>query len=277
MREKLSHKAGRRAMVRSAQCVMKEHWHPESLVVPAGDPVGNESHRRGRIALKKAKKAKKKKKKRKKRKKRSSSSSSRSSGATSDLSERRKRVFRRASDLARSAARSQRAAVENPDKVVLESSAELCAVLPAARPGASSSSMTQHGGSPAKFLPSLFVPYFMLMLDKKLQGPGMQRNEREARTLCEMLDAVLEGRTMQATMLPLERLMAVEAYLDSDAGGCCMARQLEMAARRGQGPLTGRDRMLAIQDTRDEQRGSGRLPTRQDGGGGGRRQHLRHE
>ena len=130
---------------------------------------------------------------------------------------------------------------------------------------------------PGWSLPSLFAPYFMLMLYKKLQEPGMQRNEQEARTLCEMRGALLEGRTMQAMMFGLGKLKAFEASLDSDAGGWGTARQLEMAARPGQGLVTGLDRMLAIQDKRDEQRGSGRLPTRQDRGGGGRRQYLRHE
>ena len=91
-----------------------------------------------------------------------------------------------------------------------------------------------------------------------------------------MLDALLEGRTMQAMMLALGRLKAVEASLDSDAGSWGTARQLEMAARPGQGLVTSRDRMLAIQDSRGEQRGSGRLPTRQDRGGGGRGQYLQH-
>ena len=113
----------------------------------------------------------------------------------------------------------------------------------------------------------MFVPYFMLVLDKKLQGTHMQRNEREARTLCELLDALLEGRTMQAIMLALGRLKAVEASLSPESGGWSTARQLELAARPGQGLVSSRDRQLASRDTRDEARGLARP------GRGGGRQH----
>ena len=68
----------------------------------------------------------------------------------------------------------------------------------------------------------MFVRYFRLLLDKKLQGLGRQRHEREARTLVGDSGRPvreIEGCTMTAMMLVLGRLEAVEVSLDQEAGG----------------------------------------------------------
>ena len=143
----------------------------------------------------------------------------------------------------------------HPDRVLLEALQELSTCLPVSRPGASSSS---GGGCEAVAdLPCLFVPYHMMLLEKKLANHaagGAKRNEREARTLCEILDALLAGRTLGAIMLALARLKAVEASVDPQGGGWSHASQHELAARPGQGLVNSRDRTLANRDQRDELR-----------------------
>ena len=104
---------------------------------------------------------------------------SHSSTGSSTVIESRERLFRSARDLGSYANRAQKQALTNPDRVLLETIAELLALLPAARPGASS---TVGGGyEEAQKLPSLFVAYHAQILSGKLtaSGQGSHRNERE--------------------------------------------------------------------------------------------------
>ena len=103
-------------------------------------------------------------------------------------------------------------------------------------------------------LPALFISYYSIVLTKKLTGGRNARNERECRTLCEILDAVISGKLLRAAMVALGRLKAVESSPDPDGGGWALARQMELTARPEQGLVSGRDRALEARDQRDEQR-----------------------
>ena len=107
----------------------------------------------------------------------------------------------------------------------------------------------------ARSLPALFTSYHTLVLLPRLNGmQGAQRNEREARTLCEILDGLVEGRVLPAMMVALQRLKAIEASLDQGVGGWNVARQMEITARPGAGLVSQRDRTAAQRDQRDEAR-----------------------
>ena len=191
------------------------------------------------------------------RRRRSSSSrsrtSSRSSSASSGTSESRQRLFRTARDLGGFANRAQRMALVEPDRVLVESLAELSAILPATRPGASTS--VGGGYEAAAKLPQLFVSYHSLILQQRLAASDRgSRNEREARTLCELLDALLGGGTLGAIMIALQRLKAIEASIDPQGGGWQHAAQHELTARPNQGLVSQKDRTLANRDVRDELR-----------------------
>ena len=76
----------------------------------------------------------------------------------------------------------------------------------------------------------------------------------EARTLCELLDALLGGGTLGAIMIALQRLKAIEASIDPQGGGWHHAAQHELTARPNQGLVSQKDRTLANRDVRDELR-----------------------
>ena len=254
VRERISWRAGRLSAVRIAQRALRDNYHPAGMTVAAGDPKGEEKHGGWRKQDKRKKKKKKKKKRSRKRNaegESSDSASSESSGSSS-LSSSRERVFREASGVSRNASRSLRAAIEQPDNTLVDSLADLCAVLPASTPGAVSAS----GGRlmVAQKLPSLFVAYHTIILSRRFTDRAHARSERETRTLCEVLDLLLAGKTMQAIMVTLGRLKAVESSLDADGGGWQVARQMELTARPDQGLVSSRDRALAQRDSRDEQR-----------------------
>ena len=280
VRELLSLRAGRLYTSRAATRVLRANPHPEVVAAPAG-PAFGEVRRRRKQRHKDSKEGKDRRSSRDRRRKRrrgSSSSdsrhSSRSSTGSSSVSESHERLFRGARDLGSYATRAQKQAVTNPDRVLLETIAELLALLPAARPGASS---TVGGGyEAAQSLPSLFVPYHAQILSAKLSAgssQGSNRNERESRTLCEILDTLLQGRTLNGIMVALARLKAIEASVEPATGGWAFASQHELIGRPGQGLVSQRDRTLAIRDQRDEQRSRVQrgLPGVDKGKGRGRR------
>ena len=258
VRELLSLRAGRLYSTRAATRVFRANPHPEAVAAPTGPAFGEVRRRRKRRHKDSDDKDRRSSKSRRRKRRRGSSSgdsrhSSRSSSGS--VSESRERLFRSARDLGSYATRAQKQALTNPDRVLLETIAELLALLPAARPGASS---TVGGGyEAAQSLPSLFVPYHAQILSPKLTASGSQgssRNERESRTLCEILDTLLQGRTLNGIMVALARLKAIEASVEPATGGWAFASQHELIGRPGQGLVSQRDRTLAIRDQRDEQR-----------------------
>ena len=103
------------------------------------------------------------------------------------------------------------------------------------------------------------------------------RNEREARTLCEILDFALKGMSMRLVMTALGRLKAIETVTDPGGGGWAVARHHELIPKSHSSMVTGRDRENATRDHRDEQKialSSSPYRPQRDGGGdrGGRRQ-----
>ena len=144
-------------------------------------------------------------------------------------------------------------ALVEPDRVLVESLAELTAILPATRPGASTS--VGGGCEAAAKLPQLFVSYHSLILQQRLAASDRgSRNEREARTLRELLDILLGGGTLGAIVIALQRLKAIEASIDPQGGGWQHAAQHELTARPNQGLVSQKDRTLANRDVRDELR-----------------------
>ena len=140
VREILSLRSGRLCSSRTCRRLVKATEHPADLLPPEG-PCFGEAKRRPRKRRKKEKSEGRRKSR--KRRRRSSSSRSPSSGhssASSDgTSESRERLFRTARDLGGFANRAQKMALVQPDRVLVESLAELSAILPATRPGASTS------------------------------------------------------------------------------------------------------------------------------------------
>ncbi len=111
-----------------------------------------------------------------------------------------------------------------------------------------------------KTVPPLFVTYFELILESQLQGNQMQRNEREARTLCEILDWALKGETLKLIMVALGRLKAIETVIEPGASGWNVARHHELIPRaQSTGMLTSRYRENVSRDVRDEARTQGQL------------------
>jgi len=111
----------------------------------------------------------------------------------------------------------------------------------------------------------------MRRFDGAQQGSKM-RDERESRTLCEMMDALLRGDPLFALMMGTARLKAIEASLNPNAGGWGVARHLELAPTRDTGLLTQRDQERASRDHRDVMRThhGGHLPGRRPGKGAGK-------
>jgi len=110
----------------------------------------------------------------------------------------------------------------------------------------------------------------MRRFDGAQQGSKM-RDERESRTLCEMMDALLRGDPLQL-MVGTARLKAIESSLNPNAGGWGVARHLELAPTRDICLLTQRDQERASQDHRDVMRThhGGALPGRRPGKGAGK-------
>jgi hypothetical protein len=281
VRELLSLRSGRLHSTRSCKRLLKETPHPADLQAPEGPCHGDVKRRPPKRKREKEKKKRKERRRSRKRRRRSSSSRSCSSTSSSDSSSRtsesRQRLFRSARDLAGFANRAQKQALSQPEKVLVESLAELATILPGAKPGASSSSVGGGYEAAAK-LPPLFVSYHSLVLSARLAGSDRSsRNEREARTLCEILDVLLSGGILAAIMIALQRLKAIEASIDPQGGGWSHAAQHELTARPGQGLVSQKDRTLANRDVRDEQRSRAPrgLPPIGKGNGKGREQRDR--
>ena len=119
-------------------------------------------------------------------------------------------VFRKASAVGRVAARSQREAFTQPHLVLVEALTEMSRLLPRAAAGANLDQAEIF-----KTLPPLFVTYFKLILEKELQRPQMQRNEREARTLCEILDWAFNP--------PIRSAHRISVTVDAGPPNACLA------------------------------------------------------
>ncbi len=274
--------------MRTARRLSKAHGAAVELPGPASDEEFFKSMKKEKqhAAKKKRKESKRKRRSRSghgsSRKRRRSSSTS-SSPTKSSSSSDSMAVFRKASAVARAATRSQREALTQPHLVLVDTLTEMSRLLPRATVGA-----TLDRAEIFKTVPPLFVTYFKLILESQLQASHMQRNEREARTLCEILDWALKGETMKLVMVALGRLKAIETVIEPGGSGWNVARHHELIPRaQSTGMLTSRDRENVARDVRDEARTQTQLrgapgprpdqppprtppPGRRDQGGGNR-------
>ena len=111
-----------------------------------------------------------------------------------------------------------------------------------------------------KTLPAVFTTWFSLILMSALRNQqGGKHNEREARTIVEVCDALLEGDTVLAFMLLLGRLRAITSVVipEGSQGGWAVAQQYEILRTSNSGLLSARDRDNAQRDHRDALRAAG--------------------
>ena len=75
-----------------------------------------------------------------------------------------------------------------------------------------------------KKLPALFVPYFTLVLGPKIQS--QERNSRECRTLCEIMDSLCEGNLARVGDVAMQRYKALACATDD--GSWALASEIEV-------------------------------------------------
>ena len=113
-------------------------------------------------------------------------------------------------------------------------------------------------------LPAVYVAYYTQILRPIMAALPTARNDREARTLCEIMDAGLQGDVMRMLMLSLGRLKALQSSMERDGGGWQVAQNFEMIPPPNASLLSERDRQNVARDYRDQmtslQMVRGRLP-----------------
>ena len=121
-----------------------------------------------------------------------------------------------------------------------------------------------------KTLPPIFVAWFTLNLLPRLRAQsGAAGREREARTIVEACDQILNGDPLGTLMTLLGRLRALTSVTTQEGSGdrWALASQYEVLATSTDGLLSQRDRARAQRDLSDtlraqgQQRGSA-LPAR---------------
>ena len=118
-------------------------------------------------------------------------------------------------------------------------------------------------------LPPIFVAWFTLNFLPRLRAQSSAAGrEREARTIVEACDQILNGDPLGTLMTLLGRLRALTSVTAQEgAGGWALASQYEVLATSTDGLLSQRDRARAQRDLSDtlraqgQQRG-GALPAR---------------
>ena len=102
-----------------------------------------------------------------------------------------------------------------------------------------------------KEVPSLFMAYFTQILKPGYEMSGSSpRDEREAQTICQTLDALLNGNLMRPLMILIGRLKALQEARSFHGGGWAIAQHFEVIPQRGSGLVTGKDRQHAMRDHR---------------------------
>ena len=111
-----------------------------------------------------------------------------------------------------------------------------------------------------KTLPPIFVAWFTLNLLPRLRAQtGAAGREREARTIVEACDQILNGDPLGTLMTLLGRLRALTSVTTEEGGGgWALASQYEVLATSTDGLLTQRDRARAQRDLSDTRRAQGR-------------------
>ena len=159
-------------------------------------------------------------------------------------------------------------ALTQPHLVLVDTLTEMSRLLPRAAVGASLGRAEVF-----KAVPPLFVTYFELILETHPQGNQLQRNEREARTLCMVLDWTLNGETLKLMMVALGRLEVIVTVIelgasggdrdgdrDGDASGWSVARHHVLTPwAQSAAMLTSRVRENVAREVRDKARTQGQL------------------
>ncbi len=136
-----------------------------------------------------------------------------------------------------------------PHLVLVDTLTQMCQALPKSTEEAASTRASVY-----RKLPSVFLAWFSLTLLPAMKAKsGMARNEREARTLVEALDALVKGEQLSVIMLLLGRLKALSSVVLAE-GSRALAQQHELTKTNVTGILTDRDQRHAQRDLRDQQR-----------------------
>ncbi len=239
VRERLSMRAGRLHQAREAERLVKNHKASSALTVKKLDT----DEILDRRAAKKRDKKRKKKRRNKKGDSESRASRSRSSSSSSTGSDQ---PFRRASAAGVSRNRSTRDARETPHFVLIDTVFDILSVLPRAASEAIPTKSTIY-----RNLPCVFVAFFTQVLKPILLASGGARNEREARTLCEVLDLAVGGEVLPLIMVALMRLKAIQQSVQAEGGGWSAASNFEMIPPANATLTSERERANLARDQRD--------------------------
>ena len=259
VRERLSLRIGRLHTIRTAKRLVADHKATDALPAPDSDVDefkaarhdAKRERKRGRGRADDDPKRKKKKRRRK-----STSSSSRSKRSSSSSEDSAEQLFREASSRSADAKRAQRDARHRPHAVLVESLAGISRLLPSGSDGAMLDKVAVY-----RKLPPLYVPYYTLILQPIIEASqqGGARNERECRTICEAMDALLRGDPLGSLMILLARLKAIETAVSPEGGGWNVAQHHELIPPKGSGLVSARDRENAARDQRDVLRTRGQI------------------
>ena len=262
VRERLADRAGKLRLSRLGRRLGREEGVPLDLRVADSD---NEFVLPEKSSSRKKKKGKRRPRRSRSRGRRRRSRSSSSDSSSSSSSSRQ--VFRGASAAAAGQSRAARDAKKLPHLVLVDTLTQICQTLPKTAAGANLSRAQIF-----QQLPPVFVAWFSLILLPALKAKttGGLHNEREARTIVEICDALLTGDTLGAFMILLGRLRAITSVVmpEGGAGSWALAQHFEVLQTNQTGLLTQRDRQNAQLDLRDTQRAMGS----RGGGGQPRRQ-----
>ena len=246
--ERLAARSGRRHTVRVARRIGKGLTLPSGIQVPESE----DEH----VLPKRRRRHKKHRHRSRGRRRRPSSSRSRSrrrrrsdSGSSSTSSRSSNRDFREASPAGVNHSRASRESSLRPHMVLVDTLYSMARVLQRTSAEACSTRADIF-----RMLPPVLTPWFELkMVPLLTAGQQSLRSEREARTLVEMGDALLQGHTLPCLMLLLGRLKAItEAHTPGSTWAT--ARHHEVTATQGAGILTQRDRANAMRDQADQLR-----------------------
>ncbi len=184
VRERLSARAGRLHQRHEARRVGKEMEAPASSMPEESEAEYVLRKRKHRKRRRRSRDRGRRRRRRSGSRGRSSLTRSRSSRGSSSRS-----AFRGASNVAATSSRAARDSVHKPHLVLVDTLTQMCQALPKSTEEAASTRATVY-----RKLPSVFLAWFSLtLLPAMKMQKGQQRNEREARTLVEALDGLVEG------------------------------------------------------------------------------------
>ena len=239
VRERLSARAGRLHASRVAKRVIKDCKAEESL-----SALRMETEEE---AVRRKSKSKARRRKKRKRERERSCSASGSSSDESSSTAGSNQVFREASGVGSTSNHTTRSAREEPHRVLVDSICDILRVLPR-----STSEAAPTTASVSRRLPAVYVAFYTQVLRPALSGSvNANRNDREVRTLCELLDHAINGDVMDILMIGLGRLKAILQSTQQDGGGWQAAEHHELIPHQTSLAILDRDRANLARDVRD--------------------------